>query len=242
MSVMNKLRYFTVFSLIAFGSRDTLDHSITPLIGTISDLNELKTKMMEKVKDARAVTPEEILETLDLEAFEKVKLGFHSVGVSLIICCSELIKKISDDRASTNHHFKLEPQKAYEFYKLGPQINEVPWADAVVCASNYVRHDDEWQSLISPIKKIEDGISSNISYCDIDWESQVSCFPSDPKRNVTTLKKVGIPYESFLKHQSIAGFEIAKTLGLFDKDRVLNLYDEWVTAVVANAGKLLELE
>ncbi len=230
---MDKRRYFTVFSLIAFGSRETLDHSITPLMGTISDLNELKAKMIEKVKDTRAAAPEEVLKALDLETFEKVKLGFHSVGVSLIICCSEIIKKISDDRASTNHHFRLKSQKSFEFYKLGPKINDIPWAEGVVCASNYVRHDGEWQTLIKPTaKQEEDGVYFNISYENIDWAEQVKTFPEGAKRNVDIIRAVGVPYEVFLKHHSMAGFEIAKALHLFDRDKVLDLFDQWITTVI----------
>ncbi|MBX2989135.1 MAG: hypothetical protein KF802_14690 [Bdellovibrionaceae bacterium] len=229
---MDKQRYFTIFSMIAFGSRDTLEHSISPLIGTLGDLDSLKEKILSDLKEKPVEAPEEILKSLDFEAFEKARLGYHSVGVSLIICCSELIKKIAGDRASANKHFGMTSQKAFEFYRLGPRINCVPWAEGVVCASNYVRHDDEWQELVNPISKKEDGVSFNISYKDLNWDEQVATFPEDAKRNVTTLKSAGIPYESFLKHSSMAGFEIAKVLSLSEKEKTLALFDEWVTAVV----------
>lgn len=231
-SSMDKQRYFAVFSIIAFGSRDTLEHSMSPVIGTFGELDRLKEKILSDLKEKPVDASEEILKNLDFEAFEKARLGYHSVGVSLIICCSELIKKIAGDRASANGHFGMTLQKAFEFYKLGPAINGVPWAEGVVCASNYVRHDDEWQELVKPISKKEDGVSFNISYKDLNWDEQVAAFPEDAKRNVTTLKATGIPYESFLKHNSMAGFEIARALFLSEKEKTLALFDEWVTAVV----------
>lgn len=226
---MDKLKYFTVFNLVAFGSIDTLRHSISPLIGTIGGLEELRKKIFSDLKERPIDASPDILANLDFDAFEKARLGFHSVGVSLIICFSELIKRLADDRASATNFFGPKPLKSFEFYKIGPRVKDVSWAEAVVSASNYVRHDDEWQNLVKPASKNEGGISYNLSYKDINWEKEVESFPPDAKRNVKCIGQAGVKYESFLKHNAIAGFEIAMALELFDEGKALKHFESWVT-------------
>lgn len=238
---MDKLRYFTVFNVIAFGSIQTLEHSISPLISATDGLESLKQQIFTKINEKPINASPDILRSLDFDAYEKARLGYHSVGVSLIICFSELIKKIADDRAATNNHFGLPVQKSYDFYKFGPKFGEIYWAEGVVCASNYVRHDDEWQRLVTPISKKEDGINFNLSYEGIDWNSELTNFPADAKRNATTIASLGVPHEIFLKNHSKAGFEIAHALSLFNKTEALALFDEWVTEVVTDLQRALEI-
>lgn len=239
---MDKIKYFTVFNIIAFGSVDTLRHSISPLVGTIGGLEDLRTKIFTNLKEQPVDATPEILANLDFEAFEKARVGFHSVGVSLIICFSELIKKLANDRAAATTLFGPNPLKSFEFYKIGPKIKDVHWAEAVVSASNYVRHDDEWQNLIKPTSYNEGGISYNLSYNGVDWERAVESFPPEAKRNVKCIGQTGIKYESFLRYNSIAGFEIANALELFDKDRALGHFEGWVTEVTKNLQQSLKIK
>ena len=125
---------------------------------------------------------------------------------------------------------------------MGPKIGDVFWADGVVCASNYVRHDEEWKRLINPKSKTDSGVDFNLSYDGIDWPAEIAKFSGDAKRNATTIGGLGVSYETFLKHHSTAGFEIASALFLFNKEKGLAYFDEWVTEVVKNLQNVLDIK
>lgn len=235
---MDKSRFFSAFSIIAFGSRETLRHLVAPLVGATVGLESLSAKPEQAPVDASS----DIFEKLDFDVYENTRLGYHSLGVSLIICFSELIKHIANNRGSANGHFGLKKQNDFEFHRLGPKIGSVfYWAEGVVSAGNYVRHDDEWQKLINPITKKADGVDFNISYDGVNWIEEVAKFDDRTKKNVTIINGIGVKFETFLRHNSMAGHEIALALSLFEMDQALRFFDEWVTAVVRELEQALDI-
>lgn len=240
---MNKMDYYTIFSIMTFGNIGTLEHATSPLLNAIPQLEELKEKIFESVKEKNIKISPEVLTELDFNSFEKARLGYHSIGVSLIICYSEMIKKIASDRKTGDHHFCKDHRQIGDFYKLGQRVGNAFWAEAVVAAGNYVRHDEEWQSFIKPTAaKSEGGISYGLSYDQVNWNDEVEKISdSRAKRNIKTLGDAGVGFDVFLKINKLAGFEIAATLHLFDEKVGHSLFESWVDAIMLDLRQDLNI-
>ncbi len=158
----------------------------------------------------------------------------RGLSISLIMTISGEVKRVAD---LCSKIFKIYGKQwdMFKVYELSPNVRQTTWAEGVVAASNYVRHEDEWHLL--PVTRTEDG-----KFRGLDALRALE----DNKnfraiKNLKTLKLLGIQPERIVFEQADVSTELVEILNLDSSSSVVQIIQEWSAQLYKKALKVIKL-
>ena len=137
-------------------------------------------------------------------------LSLEGVGAGIIISIDNSLKSYI---TYLGKQLKIDKSN---FYDLGPKIGNGFWVNYINCASNYVRHGNEWVSVIRrKLGENKNGDFTSINYNIDELEKKV--FPLDRRdsdRNFRTILDLGFELENFIAGDPRINWEICQKLFL----------------------------
>lgn len=94
-----------------------------------------------------------------------------------------------------------------EITRLGPKANKTLWAAGLIAASNYIRHNHDWEEQANQRLII-------ILGGEPDYEKAIKGLSKKAKRNVSVLKQLGFRSQQLLSHSGSLSYLMVKALQL----------------------------
>ena len=153
------------------------------------------------------------------EAERAISLVQNTIGQALMIAVDNLNKGVSQKPA----HACLEPVVPTAMFQESPAVKpQVPWANGVRVAGNYVRHAGEWK------REALDFRSTN------SRDPEITDFERRPQQNLTVLCDL-LPFELADIVRYDVSYYIADRLQLTSADSCVRLFEEWRDKVNASS-------
>ncbi|MBX2996299.1 MAG: hypothetical protein KF681_15850 [Bdellovibrionaceae bacterium] len=122
-------------------------------------------------------------------------------------------------------HSRKQPHKwAEEFRKVGPQFNDLPWAESINIASNYVRHKEEWHFNTIEIDPVTRELRTRQNIIDT-LEGDL------PKKNARYLLRLGVTEDVLFGSFRDAGAETLEIIESADAASLKKNCEEWLAAL-----------
>lgn len=160
------------------------------------------------------------------------------VAESILIALSRMIETRANALADILNRYTPSNFDKWSFFKHGPRVRNVYWAEGVIVGGNYVRHREEWK--VDPYDKVTlpDGSRGRVRRAG----NLVAMLPDKRSRsNAQVLVDLGFPAEDFLVNRQDHAFKLTKRLGLIHIDRLNSKFHSWRHDLVSLAKAKLSI-
>lgn len=152
------------------------------------------------------------------------RAGKEGIGCALIITVSNLVQSVCIPNGSQS--------KEWSLYERGPKIGDAHWAAAIMAASNYVRHGEEWRFKIDKHGFYEQAgwkVIQNSRSAD-ELEAGLSFLPKDSRGNIATLARVDFQFSELL-YAGPSYWRVAELVRLNDMVTTVGNFSELMIAL-----------